>query len=157
MGPWLKKFFAPSCRSELKSEKADGFGIRHSIVKTQSQNRQKRNTTLDLKLQLMVRPVVAGIQNHDLEPESNTKRFSAGIGLPLLVSHGRQSLAKLPPVDYLVKFNSRVAAVVELFKNRLPVKKSCWLQDLSLDDKLNHPNLIVNGLILTDGQKIAQI
>ena len=151
----LKKFFALSYRSELKSEKADGFGIRHSIVKTQSQNRQKRNTTLDLKLQLMVRPVVAGIQHHDLEPESNTKRFSAGIGLPLLVSNGRQSLAKLPPVDYLVKFNSRVAAVVELFKNRLPVKKSCWLQDLSLDDKLNHPNLIVNGLILTDGQKIA--
>ena len=74
-----------------------------------------------------------------------------------MVSNGRQSLAKLPPVDYLVKFNSRVAAVVELFKNRLPVKKSCWLQDLSLDDKLNHPNLIVNGLILTDGQKIAQI
>ena len=101
--------------------------------------------------------MIAGIQNHDLEPESNIKRLSAGIGLWLLVSNGRQSLAKLPPVDYLVKFNSRVAAVVELFKNSLPVKKSCWHQDQSVDDELNHPNLIVNGLILTDGQKIAQI
>ena len=102
----------------------------------------------------MVRQVVAGIQNHDLEPESNIKRLSAGIGLWLLVSNGLQSLAKLLPVDYLVKFNQRV---VQLFKTSRPVKKSCWLQDLSLDDKLNHPNLIVNGLILTDGQKIAQI
>ena len=141
----------------LLSEKLDGLGLRQRIVKTQSQNRQKRNTTLDLKLQLMVRPVVAGIQNHDLEPESNTKRFSAGIGLPLLVSNGRQSLAKLLLVDYLVKFNYRVAAVVELFKTSLPVKKSCWPQDQSLDDELNHPNLIVNGLILTNGKKIAQI
>ena len=115
-------------------EKADGLGLRLSIVKTQSQNRQKRNATLDLKLQLMVRPVVAGIQNHDLEPESNIKRLSVCIGLPLLASNGRQSLAKL-----------------------LPVKKSYWSQDLSLDDELNHPNLIVDELILTNGQKIARI
>ena len=54
-------------------------------------------------------------------------------------------------------FNERVAAVVELFKTSLPVKKSCGPQDQSLDDELNHPNLIVNGLILTNGQKIAQI
>jgi len=66
-------------------------------------------------------------------------------------------LAKLLPVDYWVKFNQWVAAVVELFKTSLPVKKSCWPQDQSLDDELNHPNLIVNGLILTNGQKIAQI
>ncbi|MAT79059.1 hypothetical protein CMK14_28510 [Candidatus Poribacteria bacterium] len=105
----------------------------------------------------MVRPVVAGIQNHDLEPESNTKRFSAGIGLPLLVSNGRQSLAKLLLVDYLVKFNYRVAAVVELFKTSRPVTKFCWPQNQFVDDELNHPNLIVNGLILTNGQKIAQI
>merc|ERR1712096_198571 len=109
----LKKFFAPSCRGELRAEKPDGLGIRQRIVKTQSQNRQKRNTILNLKLKLMVRQVVAGIQNHDLEPESNIKRLSACIGLWFLVSHGRQSLAKLPPVDYLVKFNSRVATVVE--------------------------------------------
>ena len=74
-----------------------------------------------------------------------------------MVSNGRQSLAKLLPVDYLVKFKQRVAAVVVLFKTSLPVKKSCWLQGQSLDDELNHPNLIVNGLILTNGQKIAQI
>ena len=84
-------------------EKADGLGLRLSIVKTQSQNRQKRNATLDLKLQLMVRPVVAGIQNHDLEPESNIKRLSVCIGLPLLASNGRQRLAKLLPVDSLVQ------------------------------------------------------
>ena len=36
-------------------------------------------------------------------------------------------------------------------------KKFCWPQDQSVGDELNHPNLIVNGLILTDGQKIAQI
>ena len=39
----------------------------------------------------------------------------------------------------------------------LPVKKSCCPQDQSFDDELNHPNLMVNGLILTNGQKIAQI
>ena len=105
----------------------------------------------------MVRPVVAGIQNHDLEPESNSKRLSAGIGLWLLVSNGRQSLTKLLPVDSLVKFKQRVAAVVELFKTSRPVKKSCGLQDLSLGDELNHPNLIANELILTNGQKIARI
>tara|TARA_B100001245_G_C22639252_1_gene314458 strand:- start:237 stop:530 length:294 start_codon:yes stop_codon:yes gene_type:complete len=93
-----------------------------------------------------VRPVVAGIQNHDLEPESNIKRLSVCIGLWLLVSNGHQSLAKLLPVDPLVKFKQRVAAVVVLFKNRLPIKKSCWPQDLSLDDGLNHPNLIIDGL-----------
>ena len=96
----------------------------------------------------MIRQVVAGIQNHDLEPESNIKRLSTGIGLWLLVSNGRQSLAKLLPVDSLVKFKQRVAAVVVLFKTSLPVKKSCWLQGQSLDDELNHPNLIANELIL---------
>ena len=64
---------------------------------------------------------------------------------------------KLLPVDSLVKFKQRVAAVVELFKTSRPVKKSCGLQDQPVDDELNHPNLIVNGLILTNGQKIAQI
>jgi len=64
---------------------------------------------------------------------------------------------KLLPVDSLVKFKQRVAAVVKLFKTSLPVKKSCWLQDLSLGDELNHPNLIANELILTNGQKIARI
>ena len=34
--PRLKKFFAPSCRGELWSEKADGLGLRQRIVKTQS-------------------------------------------------------------------------------------------------------------------------
>ena len=34
--PRLKKFFAPSCRGELWSEKADGLGLRPRIVKTQS-------------------------------------------------------------------------------------------------------------------------
>ena len=85
--PRLKKFFAPSCRSELWSEKPDGLGLRHCIVKTQSQNRQKRNAILDLKLKL--KTGVAGVQNHNLEPESNIKRLSAGIGLWLLVSNGR--------------------------------------------------------------------
>ena len=85
--PRLKKFFAPSCRSELWSEKPDGLGLRHCIVKTQSQNRQKRNAILDLKLKL--KTSVAGVQNHNLEPESNIKRLSAGIGLWLLVSNGR--------------------------------------------------------------------
>ena len=128
------------------------------MVKIQSQNRPKRNAILDLKLQLMVRQIVAGIQNHDLEPESNIKRLSPGIRLPLLVANGRQSfLAKLLPVDSLVKFKQRVAAVVQLFKTSLPVEKFCWPQELSLDDELNHPNLIVNELILTNGQKIARI
>ena len=76
----------------------DGLGIGLCIVKTQSQNRPKRNTIPDLKLQLTVRPVGAGIQNHNLEPESNINRLSAGIGLWLLVSNGRQGLAKLLPV-----------------------------------------------------------
>ena len=76
----------------------DGLGIGLCIVKTQSQNRPKRNTIPDLKLQLTVRPVGAGIQNHNLEPESNINRLSAGIGLWLLVSHSRQGLAKLLPV-----------------------------------------------------------
>ena len=96
--PRLKKFFAPSCRGELWSEKPAGLGLRQRIIKRQSENRPKRNTILNLKLQLMVRPVVAGIQNHDLEPESNIKRISAGIGPWLLVSHSRQGLAKLLPV-----------------------------------------------------------
>jgi len=73
----------------LEVEKPDGLGLRQRIVKTQSQNRQKRNAILNLKLKLMVRQIVAGIQNHDLEPESNIKRLSAGIGLWLLVSNGR--------------------------------------------------------------------
>ena len=55
---------------------------------------------------------------------------------------------KLLPVDSLVKFKQQVEAVVQLFKTRLPVNKSCWLQDQSLDDELNHPNLIANELIL---------
>ena len=41
-----------------------------------------------------------------------------------------------------LSYKQRMAAVVELFKTRLPVKKSYWPQDLSLDDELNHPNLI---------------
>ena len=53
--PRLKKFFAPSCRGELWPEKADGLGIRQRIVKTQSENRQKRNAILDLKLKLIGR------------------------------------------------------------------------------------------------------
>ena len=89
MVPRLKKFFTPSCRGELEVEKPDGLGLRQRIVKTQSQNRQKRNAILNLKLKLMVSQIVAGIQNHDLEPESNIKRLSAGIGLWLLVSNGR--------------------------------------------------------------------
>jgi len=36
----------------LLSEKPDGLGLRQRIVKTQSQNRQKRNAILDLKLKL---------------------------------------------------------------------------------------------------------
>ena len=88
MGPRLKKFFAPSCRSELWSEKPDGLGLRLSIVKTQSQNKPKRNAILDLKLKLMVRPVIAGTQNHDLEAESNIKRISAYIELWLSVANG---------------------------------------------------------------------
>jgi len=47
--------------------------------------------------------------------------------------------------------------MIELFKTSLPVKKSCWPQDQSFNDELNHPNLIVDGLILTNEQKIAQI
>ena len=105
----------------------------------------------------MVRQVVAGIQNHDLEPESNIKRLSTGIGFWLLVSNGRQSLAKLLPVDYLVKFKQRVAAVAVLFKTSLPVKKSCLHHDQSFDDELNNRNLIVHELILTNVQKIARI
>ena len=89
---------------------------------------QKRNAILDLKLQLMVRPVVAGIQNHDLEPEPNIKRLSACIGLWLLVSNGRQSLAKLLPVDSLVKFQQRVAVAVELFKTVCQSKSSAGLR-----------------------------
>jgi len=57
----------------------------------------------------------------------------------------------------LVKFKQQVEAMVELFKTSLPVEKSCWPQGLSVDDELNHPNLIVNELILTNGQKIARI
>ena len=53
--PRLKKFFAQSCQGELWSEKPDGLGLRHGIVKTQSQNRQKRNAILDLKLKLKIR------------------------------------------------------------------------------------------------------
>ena len=77
MVPRLKKFFAPSCRGELWSEKPDGLGLRLSIVKTQSQNRPKRNAILDLKLQLIVRPVVAGIHNHDLDLSLTAKGFGS--------------------------------------------------------------------------------
>ena len=66
-------------------------------------------------------------------------------------------MAKPLPVDYLVKCKQRMDAVVELFKNSLPIKKFCWPQDQSVDDELNRLNLIVNGLILTNGQKIARI
>ena len=64
-------------------------------------------------------------------------------------------MAKLLSADSLVKFKQQVAAAVELFKTRLPVKKFCGPQDLSLDDELHYPDLIVNGLILTNGQKLA--
>ena len=126
---------------------AFGLVLRLRMYRQDSKpDRQKRNAILDLKLRLMVRPVVAGIQNHDLEPEPNIKRLSACIGLWLLVSNGLHSLAKLLPVDSLVKFNQRVAVVVKLFKTCLPVKKSCWPQDQSVDDELNHPNLTVKEL-----------
>ena len=61
-GPTTEKSFLPRPAGALGVEKPD---------------RLKRNAILDLKLQLMVRPVVAGIQNHDLEPEPNIKRLSA--------------------------------------------------------------------------------
>ena len=115
-------FFAPSCRGELWSEKADGLGLRQRIVKIQSQNRPKRNAILDLRLQLMVRPVVAGIQNYDLEPESNTKRLSACVGLWLLVSN---TVARVWP-------NSCQLALPS-------ASQSCWPQELSVDDERNHP------------------
>ena len=92
IGPTAEKVFRSVLPGELWSEKADGLGLRQRIVKTQSQNRQKRNAILNLKLKLMVRQIVAGIQNHDLEPESNIKRLSAGIGLWLLVSNSLQNL-----------------------------------------------------------------
>ena len=60
--PTTEKVFCPVLPGALEVEKPD---------------RLKRNAILDLKLQLMVRPVVAGIQNHDLEPEPNIKRLSA--------------------------------------------------------------------------------
>ena len=66
-------------------------------------------------------------------------------------------MAKLLPVDYLVKFNQRVVVVVQLFKTSRPVKKFFGLQDLSLDGEVNYPDLIVNGLILTNGQKNVRI
>ena len=86
-----KSFLLRSAGVKLWSEKADGLGLRQRIVKTQSQNRQKRSAILDLKLKLMVRQLVAGIQNHDLEPEFNIKRLAACIGFWLLVSNSRQS------------------------------------------------------------------
>ena len=78
-GPTTEKSFLPRPAGALGVEKPD---------------RLKRNAILDLKLQLMLRPVVAGIQNHDLEPESNINRRSAGIGLPFLVSNGRQNVGQ---------------------------------------------------------------
>ena len=127
------------------------------IVKTQTEKTHKRNAILYLKLKLIVREVVQGIKNHDLEHEYNIKRLSACIGLSLFVSNCLKSFAKLLPVDYFVQFNQRVAAVVELFKTSLPVKKSCLHHDQSFDDELNNRNLIVPELILTNVQKIARI
>ena len=152
-----KKFFDQSCLDQLLSEKSDGLSIRHRIVKTQTEKTQNRNAILDLKLQLIVREVVSEIKTHDLEHESNIKRLPFCIGLWLFVSNHLKSLAKLLPVDYLVQFNQRVAAVVKLFQTSLPIKKSCWHHNQSFDGELNHPNLIVNELILTNMQKIAPI
>ena len=68
----------------------------------------------------------------NLEHKSNIKRLS------LFVSKGLKGLAKPLPVDYLVKFNQRISAVVELFKTSLPAKKSWWHRDQSFDDELNN-------------------
>ena len=83
----------------------DGLGIGLCIVKTQSQNRPKRNTIPDLKLQLMVRPVVAGIQNHDLEPEPNIKRLSACMDF----GSWSRTVARVWPNCCQVTFNQRMA------------------------------------------------
>ena len=55
-----------SCPGELSSEKPDGLGIRHHIVKTQTEKTHQRNAILYLKLTLIVREVVPGIKNHDI-------------------------------------------------------------------------------------------
>ena len=64
-------------------------------------------------------------------------------------------MAKLLPVGYLVKCKQRMAACSRVVQNQSASQKVLRPQDQSVDDELNHPNLIVNGLILTNGQKIA--
>ena len=67
------------------------------------------------------------------------------------------TFAKLLPIDYFVKLDKWVAAVVELFKTVLPVEKSCLHHNQSFDDGMNNRNLIVNELIITNVRKIARI
>ena len=139
------------------SEKADGLGLRPRIVKIQSQNRPKRNVILDLKRQLMVRPVVAGIQNHDLEPEPNIKRLSACMDF----GSWSRTVARVWPNCCQLTLWLSLSSGERLWSSCSNAvcqsKKFCWPQDQSVDDELNRLNLIVNGLILTNGQKIARI
>ena len=67
-------------------------------------------------------------------------------------------MAKLLPVDYLVKCKQRMAPCSRVVQNQSASQKSSAGHGINpLMNELNHPNLIVNGLILTNGQKIAQI
>ena len=89
IGPTAEKVFRSVLPGWVVVWKASWFWHQAAYRQDSEPARQKRNAILDLKLQLMVKPVVAGIQNHGLEPESNINRLSAGIGLPFLVSNGR--------------------------------------------------------------------
>ena len=78
--PRLKRFFAPSCRGcwGLKSQMDFGLVLRLRMSRQDSKpDRPKRNAILDLKLQLIVRPVGAGIHNHDLDLSLTAKGFGS--------------------------------------------------------------------------------
>ena len=66
-----------------------------------------------------------------------------------------EAIAELFPVDYLVEFNQRVSAVIELSKAGLPIEKSSVHHLKSFANDMKNRNLIANELNISNVQQIA--
>ena len=152
----IKQLFDKLCFGQLFSEQPYSLCIRDRITQRQSKEPHKAEPVSDLKFNLVIGEVIQRLQYHDFEHKDNIKGFSSRGRFSFYISYSFKRPAELFPIDYLVEFYQRVAAVVELFKTGLPVEKSCVYHMQSFVSDMKNRNLFVNELNISSVRTIAR-
>jgi len=120
----FKEFFLKAKFAELLPEKPYRLGVGHSAVEVKVKKTHERNAVFDLVLKRIVREVVEGLQNEDLEHQHHIERLASGTAFPFLFIYLSKFGTELLPWHKPVKFYERIAAVAEFLQSKINIKKS---------------------------------